>query len=292
MRVQKSFQEDSSKLYLVATPIGNLDDITFRAVKILQSVDVVFAEDTRVSSKLLYNHLNIKVRVESYHEHNKHFKGEKIIEFLENGSNVALISDAGMPCISDPGYEIVKNAIESGYDVVPIPGASASLTALIASGLETEKFCFFGFLDRNKNKRIKQLENVGSFPYTLIFYEAPHRIKGALEDIYAVLGDRKIVLARELTKKFEEFRRGSVSEFLNEDLTLKGEMVLIVEGNDEKKSKEEFFEKMTILEHIKHYQDDGVDSKDAIKKVAKDRGLNKNEVYKVYHDIDNKKEVD
>ncbi len=242
MQIQKSFKDDNAKLYLVSTPIGNLEDMTFRAVKVLENVDIVFAEDTRVSSKLIYNHLGIKVTLESYHEHNKHVKGEKIIEHLKNGDNVALISDAGMPCISDPGYEVVKLAIENSYDVVPIPGANASLTALIASGLSTAQFCFFGFLDRNKTKRIKQLSSLETYPITLIFYESPHRIEA----------------------------------------TLKGEMVIIVEGQD-KSNVKQFWENMSILEHIEYYKSCGESDKESIKKVAKDRGLVKNDVYKVYH---------
>ncbi len=283
MQVQKSFRNDNPKLYLVSTPIGNLDDMTFRAITTLRSVDVIFAEDTRVSGKLL-SHFEIKKTLESYHEHNKISRGDKIIEYLKNGKNVALISDAGMPCISDPGFEIVVKAIENEFDVVPIPGANAALSALIASGISPQQFLFYGFLDRNTNKKKKQLENLIFNPTTIIFYEAPHRIYDTLETIYNVFGNRYVVIAREITKKYEEFIRGKISDVIDQALDLKGEIVLIVAPTEENEENI-WWRKFSIIEHIEFYMEDGNTNKEAIKQVAKDRGLAKNEVYKIFHQI-------
>ena len=214
MKSQKSSQhENGSCLYLVATPIGNLEDMTVRALRILKEVDVIAAEDTR-NTKKLCNYFEISTPLVSYHEHNLEYGGEKLLGYLRDGKSVALVSDAGLPCISDPGADIVVKAIEEDFAVVPIPGANAALTALIASGLIPQPFYFFGFLNRNKKDRRAQLEKLARREETMVFYEAPHRLKETLKDLELVLGDRKITLARELTKKFEEFLRGSVSEAL------------------------------------------------------------------------------
>ena len=199
MNRQKSYLSDSAKLYLVATPIGNLADITYRAVETLKTVEVCFAEDTRVT-RVLFEHYNIHTRLECYQEHNKQTQYKAILKYLEEGISVALVSDAGMPIISDPGYYVAKEAIKAGFDVIPIPGASASLSALIVSGITPQPFTFYGFLDSKSSKRKKELEALKEHKQTLIFYEAPHRIKEMLEDILNVFGDREIALAREITK--------------------------------------------------------------------------------------------
>jgi 16S rRNA (cytidine1402-2'-O)-methyltransferase len=232
MNRQKSYLSDSAKLYLVATPIGNLADITYRAVETLKTVEVCFAEDTRVT-RVLFEHYNIHTRLECYQEHNKQTQYKAILKYLEEGISVALVSDAGMPIISDPGYFVAKEAIKAGYDVVPIPGASASLSALIVSGITPQPFTFYGFLDSKSSKRKKELEILKEHKETIIFYEAPHRIKEMLVDVLNVFGDREIALAREITKKFEEVVRGKVSEIIEITDTLKGEMVVVVEGNEE-----------------------------------------------------------
>ncbi len=282
MKIQNSFKNDCAKLYLISTPIGNLEDITFRAVKTLKEVDVIFAEDTRVSGKLL-KHFEIKKPLKSYHDHNEEYSSDKIIEHLRDGDSVGLVSDAGMPCISDPGYEVVKKAISLGFDVVPLPGANASLTALIASGLIPQPFLFYGFLDRSSNRRKKQLEKLSDIAETLIFYESPHRIDKTLKDILDILGNKEVVIAREITKKYEQFIRGKVLDIIVDELEYKGEIVLIVENNSDEKDK--WWENITIKEHIDKYISDGLDSKDAIKSVAKERKVSKNEVYKIYHNI-------
>lgn len=221
-------------LYLIATPIGNLEDMTPRAVEILQSVDVVAAEDTRQTMKL-FQVFDIKSKLISYHEHNKARQGDYILELLAGGKSVGLVSDAGLPGVSDPGADIAKFALEAGYKVIPIPGVSASLTALIASGLDTERFFFYGFLDRNKGKRRDELKKLANFPYTIIFYESPHRIKLALEDMVKVLGGyRQVSIAREMTKKFEQFIRGDLDfclEVINQS-QVQGEFVIVLAGYD------------------------------------------------------------
>lgn len=275
---QKSFIDEKPTLYLVPTPIGNLDDMTFRSIKILNSVDTIFCEDTRVSRKIL-NHFEIDKSLQSYHEHNKEVSGQKILALLDDNKDVALISDAGMPIISDPGYEIVKDVVKNDYHVVALPGANAALTALITSGITPQPFTFYGFLSNKKGKREKELESLKHKNETLIFYESPHRITDTLKIMKGVLGDRQIALAREITKKFEEIIRGSISQVIEVSDNLKGEMVLIVEGN----IKEESYDHLTIIEHINMYIKEGKTDKEAIKQVAKDRKLAKNEVYKEYH---------
>ena len=285
---QKSSQhEQGSCLYLVPTPIGNLEDMTMRALRILKEVDFIAAEDTR-NTKKLCNYFEITTPLVSYHEHNIEAGGEKLLQFLREGKSVALVSDAGLPCISDPGADIVVKAIEEGFAVVPLPGANAALTALIASGLTPQPFYFFGFLNRNKKERRVQLETLGKRQETILFYEAPHRLKDTLKDMQLVLGERKIVMARELTKKFEEFLRGTITDALEwaESTEIRGEFCLVLEGNANASEEEEAndWDELTIVEHIEVYvEQHGVSSKEAIKEVAKLRGLPKRDVYNEYH---------
>ncbi len=268
-------------LYLVATPIGNLDDISFRAVKTLQSVDIIAAEDTRQTIKLL-NHLNIKKPMISYHEHNKYDKGKYIIQKIKSGNNVALVSDAGTPAISDPGEELVQFAIQDNIKISPIPGAVAGINGLIASGLKTGRFIFEGFLPMNKGARKERILFVKDDPRTIIFYEAPHKLIYTLKDFYEILGDRNIVLARELTKKFEDFFRGTIKQALEkyEDCKPRGEFVIILEGVNPKEIKvHEFWDDLTIEQHLNYYIENGQDKKEAMKQVAKDRNMKKRDVY-------------
>lgn len=286
---QKSFANEEHKgiLYLVPTPIGNLEDMSFRAVRILKEADLIAAEDTRNTKKLL-NYFEIDTPVVSYHEHNKETSGEKLIQRLNDGAKIALVSDAGTPAISDPGYELVVQATAEMLTVVPLPGANAGITSLIASGLVCQPFYFYGFLPRGKKEKREQLEGLKRQTATIIFYEAPHRLKETLALMLEVLGSRKVALCRELTKKFEEFIRGNLEEALqwaNEE-EIRGEFCVIVEGTSELPEPEEaaWWEQLTIEEHVGHYiTDKDMSSKDAIKQTAKDRGLHKREVYQAYH---------
>ena len=288
MKSQKSSQhETGSCLYLVATPIGNLEDMTVRALRILKEVDVIAAEDTR-NTKKLCNYFEISTPLVSYHEHNLEYGGEKLLTYLRNGKSVALVSDAGLPCISDPGADIVEKALAEDFAVVPVPGANAALTALIASGLIPQPFYFFGFLNRNKKERRLQLEKLAKREETILFYEAPHRLKESLKDLNLILGNRRIVLARELTKKFEEFLRGTIEEAIEwvESNEIRGEFVVVVEGNTsgEIEEEENTWGSMTIVEHINYIiEETNVSSKEAIKEVAKLRGLPKRDVYNEFH---------
>ena len=278
MKIQKSYIDDGSILYLVATPIGNFDDMTFRSVETLKNVDYIFCEDTRVT-KVLLSHFNITTPLMNYHIFNEDVVYEDIINLLKNGKNIALVSDAGLPCISDPGYLVASKAINEGFKVISLPGASASLTALIASGLPCDKFYFNGFLNSRQSQRIKDLNMLKDRKETLIIYEAPHRIKETLKDMNEVLGDRKITIARELTKHYEEYTRTTLSHLKDADLNLKGEIVLIVEGAkiDSTISK---LNDLSIQKHFNYYIEEGMDEKDALKKVAKDRNISKSDVYK------------
>lgn len=290
MRQQKSFQnnEGLGLLYLVPTPIGNLEDMTFRAIRILKEADLIAAEDTRQTKKLC-NYFEIETPVTSYHDHNKGVSGDKIIGELKAGKIVALVSDAGMPTISDPGYELVVSALEENLKVIPLPGANAALTALTASGLETQPFFFFGFLERQKKEKKKQLEQLKNISSTLIFYEAPHRLKETLEQMGEVLGNRKIVLSRELTKKFEEFIRGTIQDCLKwaREEEVRGEFCLIVEGNqnpEEDGTEQAWWIPLSITDHVNHYIDvQGLSSKEAIKQTAADRNMPKRDVYQEFH---------
>ena len=266
------------KIYIVATPIGNLDDITLRALKTLKEVDLIAAEDTRQTLKLL-NHFQISKPLISYHRHNEEIKSNILIEKLKNGENIALVSDAGTPGICDPGEEVIKKAIEENIDVIPIPGACAFVNALIASGLNTKEFIFLGFLPLNKKLRKEKLEEINKSDKTIIIYEAPHKMKNTLIDLKEILKNRKIVLARELTKIHEEFIRKDIDELLENIDNLKGEMILIIEGIEDKIDKESELNLLTLEEHYNYYKNKGFEKKEIIKKIAKDRNVNKNEIY-------------
>lgn len=275
-------------LYICPTPIGNLEDITMRVLRVLGEVDLIAAEDTRHTRKLL-NHFEISTKAISYHEHNKEKSGPKIIEDLNRGMNVALVSDAGMPGISDPGEDLVKLCIENNIEFYVLPGASAVINGLVGSGLNTRKFAFEGFLDRSSKKRRERLELIKNEDRTLVFYEAPHRIKETLKDIYKVCGDRKIAVCRELTKKYEEFIRGSISEVLEifSSKEIRGEFVILMEGLDQKLVVvDEDLSGLTLREYVEKLMGQGLSKKDAIKKVAKSRGLQKNDVYSQCLDIE------
>ena len=273
----------SGKLYLVATPIGNLEDITLRAIRILKEVDIVVAEDTRQTLKLL-NHLEISKPLISYHRHNEDIKVDKLIEKLNEGNNIALVSDAGTPVISDPGEIIVKEALKSNIDIIPIPGACALINGLIASGLDAKEFCFLGFLSLNKKIRKEKLEEIKNENKTVILYEAPHKILNTLKDLQEILGERKVVLARELTKIHEEFIRGTIDELLEKYKEPRGEHIIIIEGNKIKKEdiQNNMLNNMTIEEHYKYYEKQGLSKNEVIKKIAKDRNVAKNEIYKLF----------
>ena len=273
------------KLYLVATPIGNLEDITFRALKVLERVDLIAAEDTRHTLGLL-NHFNISKPLISYYKQNEKTKSEILINKLLEGQNIAVVSDAGTPGISDPGEEIVKACIEAEIDIIPIPGACAFVNAIIASGFSTREFSFIGFLSAEKKERKEKLEELKYETKTLIFYEAPHKLKTMLESLLEVLGDRKIVLAKEITKIHETFIRDNVSNILNNIENIKGEFVILVEGSDVSKKDVELdnLNNLTLEEHYEMYEKQELDKKEIIKKIAKDRGVNKNEIYKNFLD--------
>ncbi len=264
-------------LYICPTPIGNLEDITLRTIRILGEVDLIAAEDTRHTIKLL-NHYDIKKPLTSYHEHNIKEKGSMLIEKLSLGQNIALVSDAGMPGISDPGEELIRQAIDEGIEVIGLPGATASITALVISGLSTDKFIFEGFLSSKKGDRKKELEKIKEYRKTTIIYEAPHRLINLLEDMRDILGNRKISISRELTKKYEETFRGTVAEALEKFKTLgvKGEFVLIVEGNHE----EDEIEEIDIHQLLNQYINEGFTKKEAVKRVSEETGIAKNLVYK------------
>lgn len=270
----------SGKLYLVATPIGNLEDITIRALNVLKNVDLIAAEDTRHTLGLL-NHFEINKPLISYYKETEKKKSPILIEKLLNGTNIALVSDAGTPGISDPGEEIVKEAIKNNIDIIPIPGACAFVNALISSGMNTREISFIGFLSANKKERKDKLEEIKYETRTLIFYEAPHKLKTTLESMLEVLGDRKVVLARELTKIHEEFIRGNLSTIVEQFVDIRGEFVIILEGNSISKQEKEILDlnSLSMDEHYKFYENQGLDKKEIIKKIAKDRNINKNEVY-------------
>ena len=276
----------SGKLYICPTPIGNLEDMTYRTIRILNEVDLIAAEDTRHSLKLL-NHFEISKPLTSYHEHNKDSKGGYLINKLLDGENIALISDAGMPGISDPGEEIIKEAIENNIEIEGLPGATASITALVGSGLNTAKFAFEGFLDRDKKTRRAQLEEVKEESRTLIFYESPHRLKDTLKDMLKILGNRKIALNRELTKKYQEVIREDIETAINifDEKEVKGEFVLIVEGFTGEKTIENTYDDLNDREYVLKLIEEGMTKKDAIKAVCKDRKLKKDVVYKQVLDI-------
>ncbi len=274
-------------LYLCATPIGNLGDISARFIKTFESVELIAAEDTRQTLKIL-NHLNLTKPLTSYHEHNKREKGEYIISVLKEGKDVALVSDAGTPAISDPGEDLVKLCIENEIDVTSIPGPVAGINALILSGLPTRRFAFEGFLSVNKRHRKEHLLSVKNDTHTLIFYEAPHKLKTTLSDMYDFLGDRKIAIVRELTKIHEEVIRTTLGEAqrLYEEKSPRGEYVLVIEGASEaeEENEEKWWEEFSVTEHVDFYiNEKGMTSKEAVKQAADDRGLKKRDVYNEYH---------
>lgn len=270
-------------LYICGTPIGNLEDMTYRVVRVLSEVDLIAAEDTRQSVKLL-NHFDIKTPLTSYYEHNKDVKGPQLIKLLQEGKDIALVTDAGMPGISDPGEDLIKLCYENNVPVTVVPGPTAVVTALVLSGLNSRSYIFEGFLPRNKKQRAEVLERLVDESRTTVFYEAPHHLVDTLDSIYKTVGDRNIAVARELTKKHETVNRGAVGEVLEyfKENEPKGEFVLVLEGKDKEKIKEDkiaSFEEMTIEEHFNMYIEQGMSEKDAMKQVAKDRGIGKRNVY-------------
>ena len=280
---QKSY-DNSPTLYLIPTPIGNMEDITIRAVNTLKMVDVVFCEDTRVTGQLL-KYLDISKKLISSHNYNESGNKEKLLEYLSSGSNVGLVSDRGTPIISDPGYELAKVAIEEGYNVVSLPGATALIPALTSSGISPMPFYYYGFLNSKDSARRKELEFLKNIEATLILYEAPHRINKTLKDLGNILGNnRKISISREITKKYEEIYRGTIGELIEQNNEYKGELVVVVEGNKETTK----YKTLTVEEHVNLYIEDGKSSMDAIKIVAKERGMKKSEVYDIYHNIEKK----
>ena len=268
---------EKGRIYLVATPIGNLKDITYRAIEVLKSVDVIAAEDTRQTLKLL-NHYGISKPLISYHRHNEDVKKEIIIDKVNNGQDIAIVTDAGTPGISDPGEEVVYEAIKNNIEVIPIPGACALINAIISSGLPTKEFSFYAFLPLNKKLRKEKFEEIKEDKKTIIIYEAPHRIIDTLKEIEKVLGNRKIFVAKEITKIHESFYRGNVEDVIEKIGIPKGEYIIIIEGNKEKKENE--LNELSLEEHYEFYKNQGLDKKEIIKKIAKDRQVNKNEIYK------------
>ena len=271
---------ERGKLYLVATPIGNLEDITYRAVRILNEVDIIAAEDTRHSLKLL-NHLNISKPLISYHRHNEDNKTELLINKLLKGENIALITDAGTPAISDPGEEVVSQDIKNNIEVIPIPGACALINAVIASGMNTKEFVFYGFLPLNKKLRKNKFDEIKRENKTIILYEAPHKINQTLKDLLEELVNVNIVIARELTKIHEEFIRGKINDIIKNNLELKGEIIIVIEGNKKTDNNEikDLLNNMSLDEHYEYYKKQNLEKKEIIKKIAKDRNVNKNDIY-------------
>lgn len=291
MQQQKSFEQgETGTLFLVPTPIGNLQDMTPRAIETLKQVDLIAAEDTRHTQQLL-NHFDIKTKQTSFHEHNWQNKLQSIIIDLQNGKNIAQVSDAGMPSISDPGKELVSAAVEVGLTVVPIPGATAGITALIASGLVPQPFYFYGFLQRKSSDQIAELQQLSTIRDTIIFYESPHRIKKTLENIQKIMGEeRRVVLARELTKRYEEFLRGTTKELVEwaQNNEIRGEFVMMIAGYQGVIEKEEALDdrNLSVQEAVNNLINRGLKPNAAIKQIAKLRGLDRQSVYSDYHGID------
>ena len=288
MQVQKSFKGQSSygTLYLVPTPIGNLQDMTFRSVQILKEVDLICAEDTR-NTGLLLKHFEIETKQYSFHEHNAYEKIPDLLERLKSGLSLAQVSDAGMPSISDPGHDLVKAAIAEDIPVVALPGASAGITALIASGLAPQPHIFYGFLPRKKGQQIDFFKEKVSYPETQIFYESPYRVADTLENMHEVYGNRQVTLVRELTKLYEEYQRGSISEILDyiDSNPLKGECLLIVAGASENDREENLTSDVTPVEAVEVLIASGMKPNQAIKTVAKERKINRQELYNLFHGV-------
>ena len=275
--IQKSYDKSAS-LYLIPTPIGNMEDITFRTLETLKMVDYVLSEDTRVTS-LLLSHFSISKKLVSCHEHNEDDLKEKILQDILSGKNIGLVTDRGTPIISDPGYKVVRYLTEHDVNVISLPGATAFVPALTASGIEPSPFLFYGFLNAKSSKRKEELEHLKKESYTIIFYEAVHRIEKTLKDIQTIFGDRKISLNREISKLYEEIYRGTISEVLEQLDVIKGEFVIVVEG-----CKDEIdYKSIPVLEQVNDFVQEGISEMDAIKKVAKIRGVAKSEIYKEYH---------
>ncbi len=277
---QKSY-DNTPTLYLIPTPIGNMEDITIRAINTLKLVDVIFCEDTRVTGQLL-SYYNINKKLISSHNFNESKNISKLLEYLNNGLNIGLVSDRGTPIISDPGFELARSAIDSGYNVVSLPGATALIPALTSSGINPKPFYYYGFLSNKDSARKKELESLKNISATLVIYEAPHRIKKTLNDLGNILGNnRKISISREISKKYEEIYRGTIWEIIEQENEYKGELVIVVEGNHEKHE----YNNISIVEHVDLYLNDGYSVMDAIKTVAKERGVKKSDVYNSYHNI-------
>ena len=274
---QKSYN-NTPTLYLIPTPIGNMEDITLRAINILKEVDVIFSEDTRVTGILL-KHLDIKKKLIASHEHNETKNQELALSYLKQGYNIGLVTDRGTPIISDPGYGIAKHIIEQGYNVVGLPGPTALIPALIVSGLNPSPFLFYGFLNNKESKAIKELENLKELKATMIFYEAPHRLEKTLGNMLKTLGNRKISISREISKRYEEVYWGNISQVIEEVKDAKGEFVIVVEGNTEIKT----YDNLSIIDHVNLYVDEDMKLMDAIKKVAKERNVSKSNIYNEYH---------
>lgn len=274
--VQKSY-DDSPSLYLVPTPIGNMEDITIRSLNVLKSVDIILCEDTRESSKLL-KYYDINKKLISCHEYNEDSIKNTVVKLLKEGNNIALITDQGSPVISDPGFIVAKEVINFGYNVISLPGATAFVPALSSSGLNPSPFLFYGFLNAKSSKQKKELEKLKNYDFSIIFYEAPHRIKNTLTNMLEVFGDRKICIGREISKMFEEYHRDNITNLIDICNSFKGEMVIICEGNNEVVD----FEDLSIIDHVNLYAKD-MSVNDAIKMVAKERNIAKSIVYKEYH---------
>lgn len=285
MQTMSSFRENAGKLYLVPTPIGNLDDMTMRAIKTLTAVDLIAAEDTR-HTQILLNHFDIHTPTISFHEHNTAERIPHLIEKLKAGQVIAQCSDAGMPSISDPGKELVAACVHADIPVVPLPGANAGITALIASGLSPQPFTFYGFLERKHQQQVRQLKQLQAHRETMIFYEAPHRLKKTLKTMAEVLGmERRVVLARELTKRYEEFIRGSLAEAIEwaDTNQVRGEFVILVAGNDQPIEQSQEHPQGTPIEQVDQEVANGLSTNAAIKLVAKRLGIKRQEMYKQYH---------
>ncbi|GAA4076419.1 16S rRNA (cytidine(1402)-2'-O)-methyltransferase [Amphibacillus indicireducens] len=291
MKSQKSFlnQDQAGTLYVVPTPIGNLEDLTIRALNLLKTVDLIGAEDTRNTKKLLA-HYEIHCPLTSYHEHSDDSKLNYLLSELQAGKQIAIVSDAGMPGISDPGTSLIQQAIQAGINVVVLPGANAALCALVGSGLPTDQFYFYGFLPRKNKDRRQAWQDLNCQTGTIILYESPYRVRSTLKELKDHLGNRSIAIARELTKKFEEYVRGTVDDVLQwaETGTIKGEFCIVIEGNQSiPQLEEDWWKDLTIIEHVDHYMEsEQLMSKEAIKKVAQERRLQKRAVYQIYHKIE------
>ncbi len=276
---QKSY-DGTATLYLIPTPIGNMEDITMRSLEILKKVEVIFSEDTRITLQLL-KHFNIKKKLIANHQYNEEENKKKLLDYLKNGYDVGLVTDRGTPVISDPGYILASFAIENQYNVVGLPGPTALIPALITSGISPSPFLFYGFLNSKEGKRDKELEDLKNLQATLIFYEAPHRIEKTLQSILKIMGNRRISISREISKKYEEIYRGLVQDVQKQMVDIKGEIVIILDkGIQEKK-----YDNLTVTSHVHLFMKEGYSEKEAIKMVSKERNVSKKQIYDAYHNI-------